>query len=376
MAYRMIFGNSGSCIFNFSTTKIRIVLVFLQRVMKASYFKYILNFKRPSGTSRGIMNTKETWFLTLNKNGNEGVGECGILRGLSIDDREDYEDKLKWVCENIHLGFQLLYKELQQYPSIQFGLEMAFKSLSADSPFHLFPSKFTSREDTIGINGLIWMGDKAFMKSQITEKLNAGFSCIKLKIGAIDFDTELELLKSIRDEFSASEIELRVDANGAFTPDEALDKLKRLSDLQLHSIEQPIKQGQFEDMARLCEASPLSIALDEELIGVFDVTKRKQLLQTIKPQYIILKPSLLGGWQSSDLWIELAEQQQIGWWITSALESNVGLNAIAQWTYLKGNTMPQGLGTGSLFTNNFHSPLQVKSGNLQYDKTQDWKFKL
>jgi len=316
--------------------------------MKATYYKYILNFKRPSGTSRGVLLEKETWFIILKQNETIGVGECGLLRGLSIDDRPDYEDKLKWVCNNINLGLDHLMSELEDLPSIQFGLEMAFKSLKSKTTFELFPSEFTQGKKHIPINGLIWMGDTSFMKQQIKQKIKEGFSCIKMKIGAIDFTTELGLLKSIRDEFSEDDIELRVDANGAFSATDALEKLKRLSDYKLHSIEQPIKQGQWEEMALLCKQTPLPIALDEELIGVFSVTKKAQLLQTIQPQYIILKPSLIGGFKSSDEWIKLSEEYHIGWWMTSALESNVGLNAIAQYTYTKQSNMPQGLGTGSL----------------------------
>ncbi|WP_262733369.1 o-succinylbenzoate synthase [Gaetbulibacter sp. NE] len=344
--------------------------------MKATYHKYILNFKQPSGTSRGILKTKETWFISIETNGQQGVGECGILRGLSADDRPDYEEKLKWTCNNIHLGLEELYSELVEFPSIQFGLEMAFKSLESASSFQLFPSEFTNGTDAISINGLIWMGTEAFMKQQIKEKIEAGFSCIKMKIGAIDFQTEYNLLKSIRKEFSKSDIELRVDANGAFSVDDALDKLNYLSELDLHSIEQPIKQGNWYEMASLCEDTPLPIALDEELIGVFDASEKQKLLQIINPQYIILKPSFIGGFKGSKAWIDLAEERSIGWWITSALESNVGLNAIAQWTYTLQNTMPQGLGTGSLFTNNFDSPLLVKNGKLHFNKNLDWNFNL
>lgn len=212
--------------------------------------------------------------------------------------------------------------------------------------FNLFPSEFTKGNKSISINGLVWMGDKAFMKTQIEEKLKTGFTCIKMKIGAIDFKTELNLLKSIRKEFSSKEIELRVDANGAFGSDEALEKLKQLSELDLHSIEQPIKQGQLEEMAKLCDVTPLPIALDEELIGVFSTEEKKQVLDIVNPQYIILKPSLIGGFKGSDTWIELAEKKDINWWITSALESNIGLNAIAQYTFSLQNNLPQGLGTG------------------------------
>ncbi len=344
--------------------------------MKASYKKHILNFKRPSGTSRGVLNTKETYFLILKTDDGFGVGECGLLRGLSIDDRPDYEEELAGVCENLELGVSEadLYEALEEFPSIQFGVETAFKSLHSDNPFKLFPSEFTRGEAAIPINGLVWMGDKVFMKQQILEKLKEGFTCIKMKIGAIDFKTEIELLKSIRTEFSASEVELRVDANGAFSPKEALEKLKVLSDLQLHSIEQPIKQGQWQEMARLCEETPLPIALDEELIGVFSEDEKNKLLETVKPQFIILKPSLVGGFRGSDTWINLAEKHNAGWWITSALESNVGLNAISQYTFTKNSKLPQGLGTGSLYTNNIDSPLKVSKGALHYNINAIWNF--
>ena len=345
-------------------------------MIKASYKKYVLNFKNPSGTSRGILRTKETWFLVLEQKGKVGYGETGLFRGLSIDDVPNYEEKLSWVCKNINLGVKKLLIETVCFPSIQFSLEQAFLSLKSNNPFELFPSKFTKSNASIPINGLIWMGDKSFMKSQILEKLKAGFSCIKMKIGAINFDTEVSLLKYIRKEFSASDVELRVDANGAFSPNEALDKLQVLSALNLHSIEQPISQGQIKEMAELCLKSPLPIALDEELIGVFDTSKKRKLLKTINPQYIILKPSLVGGFKGSKQWIDLAEENTIGWWVTSALESNVGLNAIAQWTATLNNTLPQGLGTGGLFTNNFESPLEVKNGYLHYANNKSWNFNL
>ncbi|OUS00838.1 o-succinylbenzoate synthase [Flavobacteriales bacterium 33_180_T64] len=344
--------------------------------MIATYKPYTLNFKHASGTSRGILKTKDTWFIILNDNQKTGIGECGMFRGLSSDDRPDFEKKLRWTCNNINLGLEVLLDELIAFPSIQFGLEMAFKSLDSNDSFELFPSEFTQSESPININGLIWMGSDDFMKQQIKDKLEAGFSCIKMKIGAIDFDTELALLKSIRREFSSNDIELRVDANGAFIPSEALEKLKRLSDYDLHSIEQPIKQGQWNEMARLCEFTTLPIALDEELIGIYSEEKKENLLSTINPQYIILKPTLIGGFKSSESWIQFAKQKGIDWWITSALESNIGLNAIAQWTYTLKSKLPQGLGTGSLFTNNFDSPLRVKNGTLRYQTNSHWNFNI
>ena len=320
------------------------------------------------------MTEKETWFIILEKDGKKGIGECGILRGLSADDRPDYEEILRWTCENIHLGENQLWEALMEFPSIQFGVEMAFRSLASETPFLLFPSDFTKGEKSIEINGLVWMGEEAFMKQQIEEKLATGFRCVKLKIGAIDFDQELQLLRYIRHHFTPEQVEIRVDANGAFDKTLALDKLNQLSGFELHSIEQPIQKNNTDSMAELCKTTPIPIALDEELIGVFSLADKEALLQKIKPQYIILKPSFVGGFRGSKEWIALAEKYNIGWWITSALESNIGLNAIAQWTFLQNNSMPQGLGTGALYTNNFDCPLQVEQGQLWYKKELDWDF--
>ena len=344
--------------------------------MKASYRKYVLDFKTPGGTSRGVMHQKETWFLILRQDGRYGIGECGLLKGLSVDDVESYEDQLKWTCLNIARGKDFLWKKLSAFPSIQFGVEQAFLSLQAQYPFKLFTSDFTEKEQPIPINGLIWMGKEHYMHEQIQQKLKEGFRCIKMKIGAIAFETELALLASIRKKYSKEQIELRVDANGAFEHAEALQKLERLARFDLHSVEQPIRPGNPLEMKVLCEKSPIPIALDEELIGVVDVTEKKELLQTVVPQYIILKPSFVGGYRGSMEWIDLAEERGIGWWVTSALESNIGLNAIAQWTYGLSNPMPQGLGTGGLFTNNFESPLRVENGNLFYGQKAHWQTNL
>lgn len=348
-------------------------MVTFEADMKADFRKYTLKFKRPSGTSRGILHEKDTYFLTVSEEGKKGIGECGLLRGLSVDDLPDYEEKLQWACKNIHLGEKALLQELTAYPSIRFGVEQAFLSLRSENPFVLFPSRFVAEEVPIEINGLIWMGDEAFMLEQVRQKIESGFNCIKMKIGAIDFATELAILESIRRKFSKDAIELRVDANGAFSPEEAMDKLQELSRFNIHSIEQPIKPGQWSAMKALCRRTPIAIALDEELIGIDNVAEKADLLQTIQPQYIILKPSLVGGFASSLDWIRLAEKQGIGWWITSALESNIGLNAIAQWTFTLGSKMPQGLGTGGLYTNNFESPLQVENGKLFYRKDLSWQ---
>ena len=329
--------------------------------------KYILNFKRPSGTSRGILTSKETFFLVIEQEEKKGIGECNLFRGLSADDVPDYEAKLQWVEQHLHLGEKALLEELKTFPSIQFGVEQAFRSVVAPQWYELFSSNFTKGKDAIPINGLIWMGSPDFMKMQIKKKLAQGFRCIKMKIGAIDFEEEYRILKALRNGFSASDIEIRVDANGAFQATEALRYLERLATLQLHSIEQPIRAGQWEAMAELCEQTPLPIALDEELIGIFTREEKQRLLREIQPQYIILKPSLIGGYSGSEEWITLAETLGIGWWVTSALESNIGLNAIAQWTYTLRNPMPQGLGTGTLYTNNIPFPLYVENGHIGFN---------
>mgnify|MGYP000061842775 CR=1 FL=1 len=338
-------------------------------MIKASWKKLTLNFKSPSGTSRGILTQKDSWIISIWEESSPtviGKGEASIIKTLSPEWSDQFESKINSICNTIteHItpeGIQNLYL----FPSIQLALETALLDLKHGGKSVIFPSNFVINQASIPINGLIWMGDKAFMKSQIDAKINAGFNCIKLKIGAIDFETELQILRDIRSSYSASDIELRVDANGAFSPNEALTKLNQLAKFDLHSIEQPIKAGQFQEMGDLCLRTPLPIALDEELIGVTSLSKKEELLSHIKPQYIILKPSLIGGFKGSDEWINLAEKQNIDWWITSALESNIGLNAIAQYTFTKNNPLPQGLGTGGLFTNNTPSNLIVEHGNLK-----------
>ncbi|RRQ46181.1 o-succinylbenzoate synthase [Chryseobacterium sp. SC28] len=333
--------------------------------MKTAKFQpYILNFKRPSGTSRGVLNIKETYFIEISEDDKNGIGECSLFRGLSYDDVPDYEAKLEWLCHHIDEDFDFLKNELKHFPSIVLGLEQALANLDQEKNIY-FPSAFTQGKDAIKINGLIWMGNADYMKSQIEEKLENNFSCIKLKIG-VDWDSEKEIIKSLRKKFPKDQMELRVDANGAFSTEKAKVVLEELSELEIHSIEQPIKAGKWEDMAELCKRTPTPIALDEELIGILDSESKRELLNAIKPQYIILKPSLVGGFSGCDEWIALAENNDIKWWITSALESNIGLNAIAQYTYNKKSPMPQGLGTGSLFTNNFPSPLFLKGENLWF----------
>jgi o-succinylbenzoate synthase len=309
----------------------------------------------------------------LHQTEKKGIGECGILRGLSYDDRPDYEEKLRWACEHIHLGLDQLWEELRDFPSIQFGVEMAFLSLESATPFELFPSDFTQGNQQIPINGLVWMGDIDFMKTQLNDKIAQGFRCVKLKIGALDFEKELALLREIRLYFSADQIEIRLDANCAFTAADALVKLQQLAVYQIHSIEQPLAINQRELLAELVQTSPIPIALDEELIGLTTFEAKRNLLEQCKPAYLIFKPSFIGGIKGTLEWIELADEYGIAWWITSALESNIGLNAIAQFTATLSNQLPQGLGTGALYTNNFDCPLQVKQGFLTYHPTTAWQ---
>lgn len=337
--------------------------------MKTATFKqYLLQFKNPSGTSRGVLHTKETFFLEILEGDKKGIGECALFRGLSFDDVPDYEEKLTWLCENINQDSAYLKKELLHFPSIWFGYEQAILNVKNGENLY-FPSDFTEGKSSIKINGLIWMGNVDFMQTQIEEKLELGFDCIKLKIG-VDWNSEKEILRKLREKFPKEQLELRVDANGGFTFEEAKIVLKELYELGIHSIEQPIKAGNLEEMKLLCATTPTPIALDEELIGVVDFEEKRKLLEKIKPQYIILKPALIGGFSGTDEWISLTENLGIGWWITSALESNIGLNAIAQYTFSKGNKMPQGLGTGGLFTNNFESNLQLE-GDLLSMKIQE-----
>jgi o-succinylbenzoate synthase len=332
--------------------------------MKAHWTKYTLDFIKPSGTSRGVMRQKDVWFIIVEKDGIKGVGECGLLKGLSADDRPDYEDMLTRVCHDINKGLDVLYTELSKWPSIQFALEQAFRQLERGGSQIYFDSAFSSGKKGIPINGLIWMGDTADMQKQIEQKIAEGFRCLKLKIGALDWQQEHKMLKEIRNHYDALDLEIRVDANGAFDYLTAEKVLDQLAKLEIHSIEQPIKAGQWEKMAALAEFSAVPVALDEELIGLFDRKQKVEMLEAIVPDYIILKPSFVGGWRGCDEWIQLAEENGIDWWITSALESNIGLNAIAQYTAKLPIRLSQGLGTGSLFSNNFPSPLKIKNASL------------
>ena len=332
----------------------------------------VFHFKEPAGTSRGVYHTRVSRFVHLTTEGLPGVvgvGECAPLPKLSCDDLPDYDEVLRRHCDDVCARGSIDVDALRDVPSMLFGLETAWRQLHCGGSTALSSTPFARGEEGILINGLVWMGDFDTMATRLDQKLEQGFSCVKIKIGAIDFAEEMALICRLRDRYGSDRIELRVDANGAFSPAEAMDKLQQLAACDIHSIEQPIRAGQWQEMARLCEISPLPIALDEELIGVNTLDLKRQLLDTIRPQYIILKPSLHGGMAGCREWIELARERGIGSWITSALESNVGLNAIAHLAaevYGPAITMPQGLGTGQLFTDNIDMPITIRGDRLWY----------
>ncbi|WP_245942256.1 o-succinylbenzoate synthase [Algoriphagus chordae] len=347
-----------------------------------AYLKRTLVFKFDAGTSRGVLKTKDVFWIKAFITSHPDVigwGEAAPLVKLSLDDRPDFEQVLQkilsemsqvnWEADEMPILKQLESLIPYVLPSIRFGLETAILDLKNGGRKKVLGSGFYQGKKAIPINGLIWMGDKDFMLKQINEKLAQGFDCIKMKIGAIDFQQELDLLAYIRSRFSKDQITLRVDANGAFSEKDALDKLYELAKFELHSIEQPIAAGNWKSMKQLCAATPLAIALDEELIGV---KNKGALLDEIQPQHIILKPTLLGGILETREWIALAEARKIGWWMTSALESNIGLNAIAQLADSLEASIPQGLGTGKLYSNNLESPLKIGSGKIHYDSSIAW----
>jgi o-succinylbenzoate synthase len=345
-------------------------------MLKAKLFPLELKFIKPAGTSRGVMTIKKSWILSIKDIEKDiyGFGEFSIIESLSPDWSENYISTLEEITNQIKNYDKLeeLILEFKSFPSIIFGLETALSDLQNGGIRRIFDNSFYNSSLKTPINGLIWMNNKETMFQSIQDKLEDGFDCIKMKIGAIEYQDEIKLLEFIRSKFSKEKIEIRVDANGAFKPDDALQILADLNRLNIHSIEQPIKQGQIKEMAHLCSNTPTPIALDEELIGVNSKVDKIELLDRIQPQYIILKPSLHGGISGSTEWIELAEQRKIGWWMTSALESNIGLNAIAQFAASFNTKMPQGLGTGSLYHNNIDAPLTVKNGHIFYDKNKNW----
>lgn len=336
-------------------------------MMRLAYAPYRLHFKKPAGTSRGVMTDKLTYFIKVYDEKDPsryGIGEAAVFEGLSPEADSRFEYKLVELLANVALGRET---DLSAHSSIQYGLEQALLNYSAGCGDRYFDTPFTEGKTDIVINGLVWMDNIESMISQIQSKLDSGFRCVKLKIGAIDWDSEMRMIRYMRDRFPADELELRVDANGAFDPSTALSRLEWLSSMGIHSIEQPIAKGNYEAMRDLCEKRILPIALDEELIGVSDTTEKMRMLDTIRPSYIILKPALCGGFSGASEWIRLASERGIGWWVTSALESNIGLNALAQWTATLDVSMPQGLGTGVLYTNNFNSPIYLTGERLKFN---------
>ncbi len=343
--------------------------------MEASYIKHTLQFHSPSGTSRGILKTKDSWFLTLNDDDHVAVGECSIIEGLNPETAEIVEERLTLLCTSINQDKPIAASIFDNAPSVRFAYEMALQDHRTGSKRELYSNNFLNGEG-IPINGLIWMGEASYMLKQIGEKLTEGYACLKLKIAAIDFESEIGLLKKIREEYRYDNLEIRLDANGGFSNNEVQARLQRLSEYNIHSIEQPIRQGQWNDMAKLLYNTPIPIALDEEMIGIDSIEQKKVLLDTISPDYIILKPSLVGGLEKSNEWITLANERNIKWWVTSALESNIGLSAISQWTASLDLTMKyQGLGTGQLYSNNITSPLYIKEGQLFHGE-KNWDLNL
>ena len=338
-------------------------------MLAAEIFYHNLNFIIPGGTSRGILKNKPTWYIKIYHNDNPsifGLGECGPIQGLSIESGDKMMDQLKKVKESIN---DLSNLDLSLFPSINFGIENALKDLKNGGKRIIFKNSFLQGKP-IKINGLIWMGDKDFMINQIKSKIEKGFSCLKLKIGSIDFMEEISILKNIRKQFNSKILEIRVDANGAFSSKNVLQKLDTLGKLEIHSIEQPIAVNQWDYLKEICEKSPIPIALDEELIQL--KKEKNEFIKYISPQYLVLKPTLIGGFEATKKWINIAEENNINWWVTSALESNVGLSAIAQFCANYQLTLPQGLGTGQLFSNNIPSPLEIKGENIFYDENKTW----
>jgi O-succinylbenzoate synthase len=344
-------------------------------MIKAVYRYKEFRFRQPVRTSRGSLESKKVYFLLLYDDKMPfvyGIGECSVFPGLSMDDTDGFEKKLGEIVDLINRGWFNLKTPIYAFPSINFAIETALKDLENKGSKIFYPSEFTEGKDHIRINGLIWMGSREELQQQIDQKLALGFHCLKLKIGSLDFETEYEVLAGIRRRYSSDILEIRLDANGAFHPEEALEILYRLSDFQIHSVEQPILPSQLEEMAALCETTPIPIALDEELIGKYPVENKEQLLKLINPHYIVLKPGLLGGISACKEWIEVAEKMNVGWWVTSSLETNIGLNVIAQWCYTLNNQAVQGLGTGTLFENNIGSPLAVTGEKLYYFPRKKW----
>ena len=342
-------------------------------MLQAQYISRPLNFIRPAGTSRGVLLHKPCWYIILSSDdGLSGVGEVSLIPGLSIEDPGEMEIRLDHICKLISREEMNPAQYLPSLPGVQFALETALKDLENGGQRILFPSAFTEGRSGIPTNGLIWMGDREFMMEQIASKVQSGFRVLKMKVGALDFNEEREVLEKIRSNYGRGELEIRLDANGAWSPKKAKEYMEILSQYGIHSIEQPIAAGQVKAMAELCRSASIPVTLDEELIGITGVKAQGDLLREINPRYIILKPGLLGGLSAAEQWIRLADDLSMGWWVTSALESNIGLSAIAQWTASLEVSMPQGLGTGSLYSNNIPSPLEMDGDSLWYRPDHPW----
>lgn len=349
-----------------------------------TYSRRALRFNFPARTSRGALAEHTAYYLHLHDSGQPacvGLGEAAPLAGLSPDYGAGFETKVRDFCAEFNRRQWSACQPADvagligaEWPALRFACETAILDWQNGGCRQLYANAFSRGEAGIPINGLVWMGDAAFMRQQIEKKLGEGYSCLKLKIGGIDFRTELQLLAEIRAVAGPERLTLRVDANGAFAPADAPAKLDELARFDLHSIEQPIRAGQPTAMARLCRESPVPVALDEELIGVTAPGQQAALLAQIRPAYIILKPTLLGGLQASQQWLATAEALGIGWWLTSALESNIGLNAVSQFagTYASSG-LPQGLGTGQLYHNNLRAPLSITAGELNYNPQGEWE---
>lgn len=343
-------------------------------MLKAAYSPYTLNFNFRALTSRGALPVKDTFFIKVWEDScleKYGIGECALFKGLSKEDCPEYEGKINELCKSINRGEKC---DIDRWSSIKFGLETALEDFKHGCQHIPFPSEFVNGKKDITINGLVWMGSIEEMLRRAEQKLAEGFKCIKFKIGAEDFEQELDMLQKIRRKLPPETVEIRLDANGAFTPESAISKLERLAALSIHSVEQPIAAEQWTQMAEICKYSPIPVALDEELIGCRSISEKGEMLDFIKPAYIILKPSLCGGFSEAKEWIDSARHRNIGWWVTSALESNVGLNAIAQWVGTMKVRMSQGLGTGGLYTNNIPSPLVLRGYRLSYELSKGWNF--
>lgn len=344
-------------------------------MLRARWIERSLTPRFPLGTSKGVINARQVWYLITwhsERPDVMGIGEVALFPGHSKEFPAEVKTKLLELCLDTSNWHHRLTDDLVAVPSVRFAVEQCLRDLEASGSKVLFPSAFTLGQSGLPINGLVWMGSASEMKQRIREKIAEGFATIKMKIGGIDVEEELDLLAAVRKEYTASDLVLRVDANGAFDAHDAPRILDRLAALQVHSIEQPVQPGRYEVMAELCASSPVPIALDEDLIGHHTRDAKEDLLDHLRPRFVVIKPSLVGGWRAAEEWIALAKARGIGWWITSALESSIGLNAIAQWTATLGATGAQGLGTGGLYTDNIASPLFTENGELRYRPETEW----